>query len=214
MATTRSGLATIFQRLRRNSRSQTTGGSQDCHQQAAAESDVGTRGSLREACLRGPLAARLKRGCNEEEELATRRTQLDRQRNGLGVRNQSPSTARTTLPAVTRAGRPSGSGSGNPHDAWSAQASTRTSTVNGRSPRSGSGMTRGPGAAPSSGDSASSTTAAPVSVWARIRHRLPRARTSAPIGSSRRVERCSTSPSGNLNVRIGVSAIARGYPDR
>jgi hypothetical protein len=93
------------------------------------------------------------------------------------------------------------------------QTSTRTSSVSGVSP-SGLGMTTGPPAAPSTGDSADSRIAAPLAAYSRTRHKHPRLRTKAPIGRSPRVDRCSTSPSGNRRVRIGVVRVRRGYPDR
>ena len=48
-------------------------------------------------------------------------------------------------------------------------------------------------------------------MYSRTRHRVPRARTTAPSGSSPRVDRCSTSPSGNRRVRIGVVGIYAAY---
>ena len=78
----------------------------------------------------------------------------------------------------------------------------------------GEGLTTGPPAAPSTGGSADSRIAAPALSYSRTRHRLPRLRTSAPMGSSPRVDRCSTSPSGNRRIRIGVVGIQTRYPDR
>ena len=54
-------------------------------------------------------------------------------------------------------------------------------------------------------------------VWpmnSRTRHRAPRARISVPKGSSPRVDRCSTSPSGNRRVRIGVVGMQSGHRAR
>ena len=48
-------------------------------------------------------------------------------------------------------------------------------------------------------------------MYSRTRHSVPRARMSAPSGSSPRVDRCSTSPSGNRRVRIGVVGIRAAY---
>ena len=87
------------------------------------------------------------------------------------------------------------------------QTSARTSSVSGSSP-SGEGMTAAPPGAP--GASTASRSAVPDS-YLRTRHWLPRLRTRAPIGSSPRVDRYSTSPSGNRSIRIGVVGISRGY---
>jgi hypothetical protein len=73
------------------------------------------------------------------------------------------------------------------------------------------GLTTGPPAAPSTGVSASSRIAAPPSVCSRTRHKQPRLRTSTPTGSSPWLDRCSTSPSGNRRIRIGVVGIRAGY---
>ena len=66
------------------------------------------------------------------------------------------------------------------------------------------GVTAAPPGAP--GASTASRSAVPDS-YLRTRHWLPRLRTRAPIGSSPRVDRYSTSPSGNRSIRIGVVGI-------
>ena len=103
--------------------------------------------------------------------------------------------------------------SGRPRSARSLrQAAERISTVSGSSP-SAAGMIAGAvgvGAPLISSCSADSRRA----VWpmnSRTRHRAPRARISVPMGSSPRVDRCSTSPSGNRRVRIGVVGMQTGY---
>ena len=95
------------------------------------------------------------------------------------------------------------------------QAAERISTVSGSSP-SPVGMTRGAGGvgAPSTASTGSCSADSRSAVWpmySRTRHRVPRARMSVPNGSSPRVDRCSTSPSGNRRVRIGVVGMQTAY---
>jgi len=97
------------------------------------------------------------------------------------------------------------------------QASASTSSVKGVSPNGvGSALKLGPAAAPPTASweegASSSTTAAPSS-YERTRQR-PRARTSAPRGSSARVDRYSASPSGKRRTRIGVPGIPPAYARR
>src|SRR5262245_66289259 len=44
-----------------------------------------------------------------------------------------------------------------------------------------------------------------------MRHSVPRLRTTLPMGSSPRVDRCSTSPSGKRSRRMGVCGMRRSY---
>jgi hypothetical protein len=92
------------------------------------------------------------------------------------------------------------------------QAAERISTVSGSSP-SPVGMTVGAlgVGAPSTGSGSSDSRSTVEPTCSRTRHRVPRARISAPSGSSPRVDRCSTSPSGNRRVRIGVVGIHAAY---
>jgi hypothetical protein len=120
-----------------------------------------------------------------------------------------PNSPRNTLPRYLRETSPLHTGACSvstraPHPR---QASARTSTVMGSSPM-GPGLTvRLPGMPwpCTSGDS--SRIAAPLSVYARTRQRQPRARICDPIGSSPRVVRYWTSPSGKRSIRIGVVGI-------
>ena len=92
------------------------------------------------------------------------------------------------------------------------QAAERISTVSGSSP-SPVGTTVGAlgVGAPSAGSGSADSRSTVGPTYSRTRHRVPRARRSAPSGSSPRVDRCSTSPSGNRRVRIGVVGIHEAY---
>ena len=97
---------------------------------------------------------------------------------------------------------------------WNAlrQAAERISTVSGSSP-SPVGMTVGAlgVGTPSTGSGSADSRSTVGPTYSRTRQSVPRARMSAPSGSSPRVDRCSTSPSGNRRVRIGVVGIRAAY---
>jgi hypothetical protein len=88
------------------------------------------------------------------------------------------------------------------------QAADRISTVSGSSP-SPVGLSVGPPGAPAGSSAASRNALERSYLW--MRHMLPRLRIKAPTGSSPRVDRYSTSPSGNRRRRIGVVRIPALY---
>lgn len=87
-----------------------------------------------------------------------------------------------------------------------AQTAARISRLSGVSSPSGSGITAG---APAGNSTGSRYAAEPE--CERTRHSRPRALMSVPTASSPRVERYSTSPSGNRSMRIGVVGMHPPY---